>query len=77
MQVGGGGGKVGDLVMTWEPLPAEDQNGEGIGYIVYWKKKYLIDEEWSSVRTFCSGERGNFGAREAMFYLEICPRNSE
>ena len=49
LQVGGGGGKVGDLVMTWEPLPIWDQNGEGICYIVQWKKKFLIDEEWSTV----------------------------
>ncbi len=54
MQVGGGGGKVGDLVITWEPLPLRDQNGEGIEYIVYWKKKFLIDEEWanSKVRNY-------------------------
>ena len=50
LQVGGGGGKVGDLVMTWEPLPPRDQNGEGICYIVYWKKNFLIDEEFSTVR---------------------------
>ena len=49
MQVGGGGGKVGDLVITWEPLPPKYQNGEGICYIVYWKKKFLIDEDFSTV----------------------------
>lgn len=47
--VGGGGGKVGDLVVTWDPVPPADQNGQDVYYIVYWKKRFVIDEEWSSV----------------------------
>ena len=46
--VGGGGGKVGDLVITWDPLPAEFHNGPGIGYRVFWKKKRLTDEDFDS-----------------------------
>lgn len=32
-----GRGKVGSLHIVWEPLPPEDQNGWGIGYIVEWR----------------------------------------
>ncbi|XP_013864935.1 contactin-3 [Austrofundulus limnaeus] len=32
--VGGGGGTKSELVITWEPLPEELQNGEGFGYII-------------------------------------------
>uniref|UniRef100_A0A1A8EP56 Contactin 3 (Plasmacytoma associated) n=2 Tax=Nothobranchius korthausae TaxID=1143690 RepID=A0A1A8EP56_9TELE len=32
--VGGGGGAKSELVITWEPLPEELQNGEDFGYIV-------------------------------------------
>ncbi|XP_010128514.1 PREDICTED: contactin-6-like, partial [Chlamydotis macqueenii] len=32
--VSGGGGSRSELVITWEPVPEELQNGEGFGYIV-------------------------------------------
>uniref|UniRef100_A0AAQ6IHR6 Contactin 3b n=1 Tax=Anabas testudineus TaxID=64144 RepID=A0AAQ6IHR6_ANATE len=32
--VGGGGGTRSELVITWEPVPEELQNGEGFGYII-------------------------------------------
>ncbi|TKS71118.1 Contactin-3 Brain-derived immunoglobulin superfamily protein 1 [Collichthys lucidus] len=32
--VGGGGGTKSELVITWEPVPEEMQNGEGFGYII-------------------------------------------
>ncbi|KAK2914635.1 hypothetical protein Q8A73_005229 [Channa argus] len=32
--VGGGGGTRSELVITWEPVPDELQNGEGFGYII-------------------------------------------
>ncbi|KAM9759115.1 contactin-3 isoform 1-T3 [Menidia menidia] len=32
--VGGGGGTKSELVITWEPVPEEVQNGEGFGYII-------------------------------------------
>uniref|UniRef100_A0AAY4E8W2 Contactin 3b n=1 Tax=Denticeps clupeoides TaxID=299321 RepID=A0AAY4E8W2_9TELE len=33
-EVGGGGGTKSELVITWEPVPEEVQNGEGFGYII-------------------------------------------
>ncbi|XP_023649827.2 contactin-3-like isoform X1 [Paramormyrops kingsleyae] len=32
--VGGGGGTKSELVITWEPVPEELQNGDGFGYII-------------------------------------------
>ncbi|KPP77985.1 contactin-3-like [Scleropages formosus] len=32
--VGGGGGTKSELVVTWEPVPEELQNGDGFGYII-------------------------------------------
>ncbi|KAL8610221.1 hypothetical protein ACOMHN_038916 [Nucella lapillus] len=46
----GGGGKVGDLVMRWDPLPEEDHNGPNLKYIVYWRQKpktQIDDSRWS------------------------------
>ncbi|CAI9724527.1 contactincontactin-like [Octopus vulgaris] len=42
--VGGGGGKVGQLHISWEALLPTEQGGKGIGYNVYWRRtsdKYL------------------------------------
>lgn len=50
--VGGGGGKVGDLTITWDLLPRDKHNGPELGYKVEWKKRYLIDEEWEVVCIF-------------------------
>ncbi|XP_077981249.1 contactin-4-like [Glandiceps talaboti] len=36
--VGGGGGNVGDLRITWEPVLRQRQNAPGLGYYVYWKR---------------------------------------
>jgi hypothetical protein len=36
--VGGGGGKIGDLRITWDPLPVEHWNGQGLVYLVYFRK---------------------------------------
>jgi hypothetical protein len=46
--IGGGGGKVGDLTITWDLLPRELHNGPNLGYKVQWKKSYMIDEEWEN-----------------------------
>ncbi|XP_055985298.1 contactin-6-like [Sorex fumeus] len=35
--VGGGGGSRSELVITWEPIPEELQNGEGFGYTVMFR----------------------------------------
>ncbi|XP_019880894.2 contactin-like [Aethina tumida] len=37
--IGGGGGKIGDLTITWTPLRSDEQNGKGIHYKIYWKRK--------------------------------------
>ena len=50
--VGGGGGKVGDLVITWDPLEPAQQNGRNLYYIVHYKKRYIIDEEYTEVGRF-------------------------
>ncbi|KAM3620814.1 uncharacterized protein V6R79_002436 [Siganus canaliculatus] len=34
VNVSGGGGARGELVITWEPVPEEQQSGEGFGYVV-------------------------------------------
>lgn len=36
--VGGGGGKTGDLTITWNPLPSSLQNGPGIYYKIFWRR---------------------------------------
>lgn len=36
--VGGGGGKIGDLTVTWTPLRPEQQHAPGIHYKVFWKR---------------------------------------
>ncbi|KAF7270213.1 hypothetical protein GWI33_016823 [Rhynchophorus ferrugineus] len=36
--VGGGGGKIGDLTITWTPLRPEQQHAPGIHYKVFWKR---------------------------------------
>ncbi|KAG1669618.1 Contactin [Nymphon striatum] len=35
--IGGGGGKIGDLTIRWTPLPPGDWNARSIWYNVYWK----------------------------------------
>ncbi|XP_041371563.1 contactin-like [Gigantopelta aegis] len=45
-EVGGGGGPVGSLVITWAPLAPEDHHGEGTGYRVYWRKYTITDSTW-------------------------------
>merc|ERR1712038_1532239 len=34
----GGGGKTGDLVISWDPLPAQEHNAPGVYYRVYYKR---------------------------------------
>ncbi|XP_039297800.1 contactin [Nilaparvata lugens] len=35
--IGGGGGKIGDLTITWKTLDRKHQNGPGIYYKVFWR----------------------------------------
>lgn len=55
--IGGGGGKIGDLTVTWEPLPPHDQGGPGIYYKVFWRRT-AHDSEFQSV---VLKELGNVG----------------
>uniref|UniRef100_A0A672VDJ0 Contactin 6 n=1 Tax=Strigops habroptila TaxID=2489341 RepID=A0A672VDJ0_STRHB len=48
--ISGGGGSRSELVITWEPVPEELQNGEGFGYIVMFRplveaSKYVYRNE--------------------------------
>ena len=52
--VGGGNGKVGDLVITWNKIPKAEWNGQGIGYRVYWKKRARLEEEYDMVGSLYS-----------------------
>ncbi|XP_026492779.2 contactin [Vanessa tameamea] len=36
--VGGGGGKIGDLTIKWSPMPLSLQNGPGIHYKIFWRR---------------------------------------
>ncbi|XP_037963096.2 contactin [Plutella xylostella] len=36
--IGGGGGKIGDLTIKWTPLPLSHQNGPGIHYKIFWRR---------------------------------------
>lgn len=47
-KIGGGGGKIGDLVITWEPLSAKDQNGPGIYYKIFWRRHNSSDLEFQA-----------------------------
>ncbi|XP_037885201.1 contactin [Glossina fuscipes] len=44
--VGGGGGKIGDLTITWDPLLPQEQHSHGIYYKVFWRLKGKL--EWAS-----------------------------
>lgn len=46
--IGGGGGKIGDLTITWTPLSSEDHNGPGIYYRVFWRRRDS-EEDWQSL----------------------------
>lgn len=46
--VGGGGGKIGDLIITWDTLPPMEQNAPGIHYKVYHRLHGKAgDSEWA------------------------------
>jgi hypothetical protein len=47
--VGGGGGKVGTLTITWTPLPINEHNGPGLKYRVYFKKADIGQQDKESM----------------------------
>lgn len=55
--VGGGGGKIGDLTITWDPLKPDEQNGNEIHYKIFWRRK-KHDFEF---QTLVLKEQGNTG----------------
>jgi len=55
--VGGGGGKIGDLTISWTPLPSQDQAGPGIYYKVFWRR-HDHDSEFQSMDL---KDHGNIG----------------
>lgn len=55
--IGGGGGKIGDLTITWTPLRPEEQNGHGIHYKIFWRRT-KHDTEF---QTLALKEYGNTG----------------
>lgn len=36
--IGGGGGNIGDLMITWKPLSPSEQNAPGIYYKIFWRR---------------------------------------
>lgn len=53
--LGGGGGKVGTLNITWDPMPVSEMfaKGDKVGYIVMWKKHEMHEDQWDRVRLSC------------------------
>uniref|UniRef100_A0A673J2A6 Contactin-3-like n=1 Tax=Sinocyclocheilus rhinocerous TaxID=307959 RepID=A0A673J2A6_9TELE len=47
--VGGGGGSKSELVITWEPVPEDLQNGDGFGYIIAFRP--LGEVNWTHAVT--------------------------
>ncbi|XP_055044210.2 contactin-3 [Misgurnus anguillicaudatus] len=52
--VGGGGGSKSELVITWEPVPEELQNGDGFGYIIAFRP--LGEVNWTHAVTSAPGQ---------------------
>uniref|UniRef100_A0A2P2HWX5 Contactin-like n=1 Tax=Hirondellea gigas TaxID=1518452 RepID=A0A2P2HWX5_9CRUS len=57
--IGGGGGKTGDVTITWEAMPGEMQNAPGVHYTVFWRR-VGIDLELQFKKRVLT-ERGNIG----------------
>ncbi|XP_078478343.1 LOW QUALITY PROTEIN: contactin-3-like, partial [Lampetra planeri] len=49
--VGGGGGTKSELVITWEPVPEELQNGEGFGYIIAFRPARAVTWTRAAIST--------------------------
>ncbi|KAL5013277.1 hypothetical protein ScPMuIL_007547 [Solemya velum] len=54
-EVGGGGGKVGALRITWKALAEEDHNGYGIQYLVSFRKKAISESKWENANVTYNG----------------------
>ncbi|XP_060590084.1 contactin-4-like isoform X2 [Ruditapes philippinarum] len=73
--VGGGGGSVGTLRMTWDALPPEDHNGWGIGYIVEYRRRPPPGEEltsnikWNKIEVQGNGSEASALVGKDNYYL--------
>lgn len=69
--IGGGGGKIGDLTITWNPLPPSEQNGPGIYYKVFWRRKYHETEFQSlSLKNYGNVGRSVVPIQQQYYYTE-------
>ncbi|GAB1610181.1 contactin-2-like [Argonauta hians] len=67
--VTGGGGKVGDLTITWTPIPPEEQGANGIGYRIYWRVKGNKNNKWS--KHYIAGQAGDYHAFAGVNYYTL------
>ncbi|XP_060074968.1 contactin-like [Ylistrum balloti] len=58
-EVGGGGGSVGDLTITWLPVAEEDWGGAVVTYTVYWRRLGNSNEVSWVKRTEIPSDVGN------------------
>lgn len=65
--LGGGGGKTGDLTITWAPLPNEKQNAPGVYYKLFWRRSVLEPE--TEFQKIILKDRGNIG----MYVVDVDP----
>lgn len=73
--IGGGGGSVGTLTITWDALPPEDHHGPGIGYEVEYRKRPPPGQLESNIKWNKIIIQGNVGEASALvgrenFFLE-------
>uniref|UniRef100_A0A3Q2PAD9 Contactin-3-like n=1 Tax=Fundulus heteroclitus TaxID=8078 RepID=A0A3Q2PAD9_FUNHE len=78
--VGGGGGSRYELVITWEPVPEELQNGESFGYIIAFRAFGEIS--WTHVATSAPGAsryvyRNDSLAPFSPFHVKVGTYNSK
>ncbi|XP_014001305.1 contactin-3 [Salmo salar] len=78
--VGGGGGSRSELVVTWEPVPEELQNGESFGYIIAFRG--LGEMTWTHVATSAPGAsryvyRNDSIAPFSPFHVKVGAYNSK
>lgn len=55
--ISGGGGKLGDLTITWDPLDPSDQNGPGVYYKIFWRHENDAEYQSLSLKKY-----GNVGS---------------
>ncbi|XP_044742029.1 contactin, partial [Chrysoperla carnea] len=56
--IGGGGGKIGDLTITWKPLVPAEQHGPGIYYKIFWKRDHPQELEYQQLDLKSFGNTG-------------------